>query len=156
MTRVGCGFDIHRLQEGRKLILGGVHIAFERGLLGHSDGDVLTHAIIDALLGAAALGDAGTHFASNDNMYEGADSINLLKQVGELLKKQDRIVSNIDATIICEQPKLSKFYEAMREKLANALDISVNQISIKSKTMEGLGAIGHNEAIAAQAAALIE
>lgn len=153
--RIGHGFDIHRFEEGHKLILGGVQIAFERGLRGHSDGDVLTHAIIDALLGAAALGDIGTHFPSTEQKYAGANSINLLKLVGELLTQHKHKIANIDATIICEEPKLAKFYAAMQKTLADALNLSLDQISVKAKTMEGMGEIGNSEAIAAHAVALI-
>lgn len=152
--RIGQGFDIHRLVEGRKLILGGVDIPFEKGLLGHSDGDALTHAIIDALLGAAALGDIGEHFPPSEQAYEGADSLKLLTKVAKLLETNDFKIINIDATIVCEQPKLSQAYEAMKVKLSAALPYHL--ISVKAKTMEGLGEIGRGEAIAAHAVALVD
>lgn len=153
--RIGQGYDIHRLVEGRPLVLGGVEIAHDKGLLGHSDGDALLHAITDALLGAAALGDIGVHFPPSEQAYAGANSMKLLRKVGELLKKNGFQILNIDSTIICEGPKLSPFYKTMRENIAEALGVSVDQTSVKAKTMEGLGEIGRKEAIAAQAIALI-
>jgi 2-C-methyl-D-erythritol 2,4-cyclodiphosphate synthase len=154
--RIGQGFDIHRLVEGRELVLGGVVIPHEKGLAGHSDGDALLHAIIDALLGAAALGDIGVHFPESEQAYAGARSINLLRKVGQLLAARGFIVINIDATIICEQPKLAKFYQEMRQQIATALVLHIEQVNVKAKTMEKLGEIGRGEAIAAQAIALIE
>jgi len=154
--RIGHGFDIHRLVEGRELVLGGVLIPHDKGLAGHSDGDALLHAIIDALLGAAALGDIGVHFPESEQAYAGAKSINLLRQVGQMLETQGFIVTNIDSTIICEAPKLSSFYEEMRQLIATTLVLHVNQVSVKAKTMEKLGEIGRGEAIAAEAVALIE
>lgn len=154
--RIGQGFDIHRLVDDRKLILGGVEIAYEQGLLGHSDGDALLHAITDAILGAAALGDIGVHFPPGDKDYAGASSLDLLRKSGELLKGKGFTILNIDSTIICDGPKLSPFYGAMRANIARALEISVDQTSVKAKTMEGLGEIGRKEAIAAEAIALIE
>jgi 2-C-methyl-D-erythritol 2,4-cyclodiphosphate synthase len=155
-VRIGQGYDIHRLEVGRKLILGGVDIPFDKGLVGHSDGDALTHAVIDALLGAACLGDIGVHYPPSEQAYAGANSINLLKQVGMLLVQRNYRIINIDSTLIAEKPKLSKFYELMRGNLAGALKLEIDQISIKAKTMEGLGEIGAGQAIAAQAIALIE
>ncbi len=154
--RVGQGFDIHRLVEGRKLILGGIEIAHDKGLLGHSDGDALLHAITDAVLGAAALGDIGVHFPPGEQAYEGANSMNLLRKVGGLLRSHGFHVVNVDSTIICEGPKLSPFYASMRKNIAEALSIEIEQTSVKAKTMEGLGEIGQKEAIAAQAIVLIE
>jgi 2-C-methyl-D-erythritol 2,4-cyclodiphosphate synthase len=155
-VRIGQGYDIHRLETGRKLILGGVDIPFDKGLVGHSDGDALTHAVIDALLGAACLGDIGVHYPPSEQVYAGANSVNLLKQVGMLLVQRNYRIINIDSTLIAEKPKLSKFYEQMRGNLAGALKLEIEQISIKAKTMEGLGEIGAGRAIAAQAIALIE
>jgi 2-C-methyl-D-erythritol 2,4-cyclodiphosphate synthase len=155
-VRIGQGYDIHRLEIGRKLILGGVDIPFDKGLVGHSDGDALTHAVIDALLGAACLGDIGVHYPPSEQAYAGANSIILLEQVGMLLVQRNYRIINIDSTLIAEKPKLSKFYELMRANLAGALKLEVDQISIKAKTMEGLGEIGAGQAIAAQAIALIE
>jgi 2-C-methyl-D-erythritol 2,4-cyclodiphosphate synthase len=154
--RIGQGYDIHRLETGRKLILGGVDIPFDKGLVGHSDGDALTHAVIDALLGAACLGDIGVHYPPSEQAYAGANSVNLLEKVGMLLVQRNYRIINIDSTLIAEKPKLSKFYESMRANLAGALKLDIDQISIKAKTMEGLGEIGAGQAIAAQAIALIE
>ncbi len=154
--RIGVGYDLHRLVEGRKLILGGVEIPFDKGLLGHSDSDVLTHAICDALLGAAALGDIGTHFPDSDPQWSGAPSLNLLAQVVELLSQNGFGVTNIDSTIITERPKLRAHIDSMRQQLASVLSISIDQISVKAKTNEGLDSVGRNEAIAAQAIVLIQ
>jgi 2-C-methyl-D-erythritol 2,4-cyclodiphosphate synthase len=154
--RVGTGFDIHRLVEGQPLVLGGVTIPFEKGLEGHSDGDALTHAIVDALLGAACLGDIGVHFPPADEKHAGANSIDLLKHVVDLLDGKLFYVQNVDATIICEAPKLSPYYEEMRGILAKAMRIEIDQVSIKSKTMERIGPIGEGLAIACQAVALVE
>lgn len=154
-TRIGIGYDIHRLVEGRKLILGGVEIPFEKGLLGHSDSDVLTHAICDALLGAAALGDIGTHFPDNDPRWEGASSLEFLARVVELVTQQGYRVANIDATVMAERPKLMTYMQAIRETLASALQINEDQVNIKAKTNEGLESVGRGEAMAAQAVALL-
>jgi len=153
--RVGIGNDIHRLVEGRKLILGGVEIPYERGLLGHSDGDSLTHAITDALLGAAALGDIGSHFSDLDPRWAGADSFVFLRHVRGLLEERGFEIANIDATILAERPKMAQNISVMKAKLAEAMGIDVSRINIKAKTNEGLDAIGRGEAIGAQAVALI-
>lgn len=153
--RVGIGNDIHRLVEGRKLILGGVEIPHERGLLGHSDGDSLTHAITDALLGAAALGDIGSHFSDRDPRWAGADSLLFLRHVRGLLEDRGFEIANVDATILAERPKMAPHISEMKVRLAEAMKISESQINIKAKTNEGLDAIGRGEAIAAQAVALI-
>jgi len=154
-NRIGIGYDIHRLVEGRKLVLGGVDIPFEKGLLGHSDSDVLTHAICDALLGAAALGDIGTHFPDNDPQWAGASSLDFLSRVVEMLTEKGYRVHNIDATVMAERPKLRPHMEAIRERLASALQIDLDQINVKAKTNEGLESVGRGEAIAAEAVALI-
>jgi 2-C-methyl-D-erythritol 2,4-cyclodiphosphate synthase len=154
-VRIGIGYDIHRLVEGRKLVLGGVPIPFEKGLLGHSDSDVLTHAICDALLGAAALGDIGTHFPDSDPRWAGASSLKFLEHVVELVTEKGYRVANIDATVIAERPKLRPHIQAIRESLASVLRIEVDQVNVKAKTNEGLESIGRGEAIAAQAVALI-
>ncbi|HKX26455.1 MAG TPA: 2-C-methyl-D-erythritol 4-phosphate cytidylyltransferase [Blastocatellia bacterium] len=153
--RAGIGHDIHRLVEDRKLILGGIEIPFERGLLGHSDGDSLTHAIIDALLGAAGLGDIGRHFSDQDPRWSGADSLEMLRSVSGLVRAEGYRIANIDATILAERPKLMPQIPGMRAKLAEALKIDLSQLNIKAKTNEGLDAVGRGEAIAAQAMALI-
>jgi 2-C-methyl-D-erythritol 2,4-cyclodiphosphate synthase len=153
--RVGIGNDIHRLVEGRKLILGGVEIPHERGLLGHSDGDSLTHAITDALLGAAALGDIGSHFSDRDPRWAGADSLVFLRHVRDLLEEQGFEIANVDATILAERPKMAPHISEMKVRLAEAMKISESQINVKAKTNEGLDSIGRGEAIAAQAIALI-
>lgn len=154
--RIGQGYDVHRLVEGRLLILGGMSIPHPKGLLGHSDADVLTHSIMDALLGAVALGDIGTHFPDKDPTYRGADSLVLLKKVGELIWEEGYKVGNIDSTIIAQQPKLATFLPKMRKKIADTLEISVDQVSIKATTEEGLGFTGNFEGIAAQAICLLE
>lgn len=156
MLRIGQGYDVHRLTEGRKLILGGVDIPWEKGLLGHSDADVLTHAVMDALLGALALGDIGKHFPDNDPAYAGADSIELLRQVGMLLKEKGWQVVNIDSTVAAQKPKLAPHIPAMRENIAAALGLPVDQISVKATTEEGLGITGKGEGMTATAIALIE
>lgn len=153
--RIGIGNDVHRLVEGRKLILGGVEIPFEKGLLGHSDGDSLSHAITDALLGAAGLGDIGTHFSDKDAKWKDADSLGFLRHVCELLAESGYSIANVDATILAERPKMMPHIPAMKIKLAEAMKINPAQINIKAKTNEGLDAIGRGEAIAAQAVALI-
>lgn len=154
--RVGMGYDVHRLTEGRDLILGGVKIPYEKGLLGHSDADVLVHAIMDALLGAAALGDIGKHFPDTDPEYEGISSIRLLEKTAALLEEQQYLVENIDATIIAQKPKMLPHIESMRKNIADALKISVEQVSIKATTEEGLGFTGTGEGISAQAVCLLE
>jgi 2-C-methyl-D-erythritol 2,4-cyclodiphosphate synthase len=154
-SRIGTGFDIHRLVEGRKLILGGVEIEFEKGLLGHSDSDVLTHAVCDALLGAAALGDIGSHFPDSDERFKGASSLDMLARVAELLAARGYRVANLDATIMAERPKLAPYIPRMRERLAERLGVAIEQVSVKAKTGEGLESIGRGEAMAAQAVALI-
>ncbi len=153
--RIGTGYDVHRLAAGRRLIIGGAEIPFDKGLLGHSDADVLSHAIMDALLGAAALGDIGTHFPDNDPAYQGISSIILLEQTGRLLEEHLFFVENIDATVIAQAPRLRPFIEAMRENIAKALGIAVTQINIKATTEEGLGFTGNGEGIAAQAICLL-
>ena len=152
-TRIGIGYDIHRLVEGRKLVLGGVEIPFEKGLLGHSDSDVLTHAICDALLGAAALGDIGTHFPDSDPRWAGASSLEFLQHVVELVAKKGYRVANIDATVIAERPKLRCSHSSDPRKPGSVLRIDIDQVSIKAKTNEGLESVGRGEAIAAQAVA---
>lgn len=154
--RVGLGYDVHKLVEGRDLILGGVTIPYEKGLLGHSDADVLVHAIMDALLGAAALGDIGKHFPDTDPAYKGADSLKLLECVGELLDEQMYVIENIDATIIAQRPKMAPHIPTMRENVARVLGIDVEQVNIKATTEEGLGFTGHGEGISSQAICAIE
>jgi len=154
-NRIGIGYDIHRLVEGRKLVLGGVDIPFEKGLLGHSDSDVLTHAICDALLGAAALGDIGTHFPDNDPQWAGASSLDFLSRVVEMLTEKGYRVHNVDATVMAERPKLRPYVQSIRESLASALQVDVDQVNIKAKTNEGLESVGRGEAIVAQAVALL-
>jgi len=149
--RVGMGYDVHKLVEGRALILGGVEIAYEKGLLGHSDADVLLHAIMDALLGAAALGDIGRHFPDSDPAYKGISSIKLLEHVGALLEEKNYVIGNIDATIIAQRPKMAPHIPVMRENIAKALQISVDQINVKATTEEGLGFTGSGEGISSQA-----
>ena len=156
MIRVGYGYDVHRLVEGRKLILGGVDIPFEKGLLGHSDADVLLHAVTDALFGAAALGDIGSHFPDTDPQYKGADSLKLLEACGQELAEHGWRIGNIDATIVAQRPKLLPFVPQMRENIARVLHISVDQVSLKGKTEEGLGFTGTGEGMAVHAVCLIE
>jgi len=153
--RVGMGYDVHRLVEGRKLIMGGVDIPYEKGLLGHSDADVIIHAIMDALLGAAALGDIGKNFPDNDDRYKGISSIELLKQVGKLIDGNNYIIENIDGTIIAQEPKMSPYIDDMRKNIADALGIDINQVSVKATTEEGLGFTGSCEGISSQAIASI-
>ncbi|MBP9996780.1 MAG: 2-C-methyl-D-erythritol 2,4-cyclodiphosphate synthase [Lachnospiraceae bacterium] len=153
--RVGMGYDVHRLVPDRKLIIGGVDIPYELGLLGHSDADVLLHAISDALLGAAALGDIGKHFPDTDEKYKGADSLMLLQQVGDLLTKEGYFIENIDATIIAQAPKMRPHIDTMRQNIANALGIDISQVSVKATTEEGLGFTGTKEGISAQAICMI-
>lgn len=154
--RIGMGYDVHRLTEGRDLILGGVKIPYEKGLMGHSDADVLLHAVMDALLGAAALGDIGRHFPDTDPAYKGASSIKLLEHVGGLIDEKLYIIGNIDATIIAQRPKMAPYVEQMRENVAQALKIDKDQINIKATTEEGLGFTGTGEGISAQAVACLE
>ncbi|MDY5985563.1 MAG: 2-C-methyl-D-erythritol 2,4-cyclodiphosphate synthase [Lachnoclostridium sp.] len=154
--RIGMGYDVHKLVEGRDLILGGVSIPYEKGLLGHSDADVLLHAIMDALLGAAALGDIGKHFPDTDPKYKGASSIKLLEHVGKLIDEKMYVIGNIDATIIAQRPKMAPHIEQMRKNVADALHIDVDQINIKATTEEGLGFTGSGEGISSQAIACLE
>ena len=156
MIRVGTGYDVHRLVEGRKLILGGVEIPYEKGLLGHSDADVLLHAIMDALLGAAALGDIGLHFPDTAKEYEGADSLKLLSVVGGMLRREGYTISNIDATIIAQQPKMRPHIEQRRRNIAGALRIGVDYVSVKATTEEHLGFTGEGLGISAQAICAVE
>lgn len=153
--RIGTGYDVHKLVEGRALILGGVTIPYERGLDGHSDADVIVHAIMDALLGAAALGDIGQHFPDTDPRYKGADSVKLLHEVGLILAAHGYSVENIDSTIIAQRPKLMSYLPEMRANVAKALNLSVDQVSIKATTEEHLGFTGRGEGISAQAVALL-
>ncbi|NLB88721.1 MAG: 2-C-methyl-D-erythritol 2,4-cyclodiphosphate synthase [Syntrophomonadaceae bacterium] len=153
--RVGIGYDVHRLSEGRKLILGGVEIPYHRGLLGHSDADVLIHAICDALLGAAGLGDIGRHFPDNDDKYKDIDSRLLLAEVGKKLAELGYYILNIDSTIVAEEPKLAPYIDAMCERIAEVLNISADKINVKATTNEKLGFEGRKEGISAQAIALI-
>ena len=154
--RIGHGYDVHRLVEGRPLILGGVTVPFEKGLLGHSDADVLAHAVMDAVLGAAALGDIGQHFPDNDPAYAGADSLALARQVARLLREAGWQAGNIDATILCQRPKLAPYIPAMRENLAAAFGLPAGTVSVKATTEEHLGFTGEGLGIAAHAVALIQ
>lgn len=154
--RIGTGYDVHRLVKERALILGGVVVPYEKGLLGHSDADVLVHAIMDALLGAAALGDIGQHFPDTEEEYRGISSLTLLKRVKIMLEAELYIVENIDATIIAQQPKLAPYLKEMRENVAAALEVDVSQVNLKATTEEGLGFTGNGDGIAAQAVCLIE
>ncbi len=149
--RVGIGYDVHKLTEGRDLILGGVKIPYSLGLLGHSDADVLLHAIMDALLGAAALGDIGKHFPDTDPAYKGISSIRLLEHVGELLLQEKYVIENIDATVIAQKPKLRPYIDEMEQNIAKALQIDKSQINVKATTEEGLGFTGNGEGISSQA-----
>lgn len=153
--RIGMGYDVHRLVEGRKCIIGGVEIPYEKGLLGHSDADVLLHAIMDALLGAAALGDIGKHFPDTDPAYKGASSMKLLERVGELLEENMFLVENIDATIIAQAPKMRPYIDTMRENIARALKIEVSQVNVKATTEEGLGFTGSGAGISSQAICML-
>lgn len=154
--RIGSGYDVHRLVEERDLILGGVKIPYTLGLLGHSDADVLLHAIMDSILGAAALGDIGKHFPDSDPKYKGISSIKLLTHVKELLKETGYKISNIDATIIAQAPKMAPHIPQMRENIAEALEIDVNQINVKATTEEGLGFTGEGKGISSQSICLLE
>ena len=153
--RIGMGYDVHKLVEGRDLIIGGVKIPYEKGLLGHSDADVLLHAIMDALLGAAALGDIGKHFPDTDPKYKGADSIALLKEVGSLIDKNHFVIENIDATIIAQAPKMRPHIDEMRINIAQALRIEMSQVNVKATTEEGLGFTGEGLGISSQAICLL-
>lgn len=153
--RIGLGYDVHRLVEERDLIIGGVTIPYEKGLLGHSDADVLLHAIMDSLLGASALGDIGTHFPDTDERYRGASSIKLLEEVGKLLYKNGFSINNIDSTIIAQKPRMSPHIMNMRENIAKALNIDINKINVKATTEEGLGFTGAGEGISSQSICLL-
>ena len=153
--RIGTGYDVHRLTENRKLILGGVEIEYEKGLLGHSDADVLVHAIMDALLGAAALGDIGKHFPDNDMQYKDISSIELLKRVAALIDEAGYAVENVDSTIVAQRPKLSPHIPKMRENIAAALGIELSRVNVKATTEEGLGFTGEGQGIASQAVCLL-
>lgn len=154
--RIGIGYDVHKLTENRKLILGGVEVPYKKGLLGHSDADVLVHAVMDALLGAVALGDIGRYFPDSDKTYQGADSMVLLSYVRDLIEKECYLIGNIDATIIAQQPKLASFLPQMAKNIANILKVSEKQVNVKATTEEGLGFTGNGEGISAQAICLLE
>ena len=154
--RVGMGYDVHRLVEERKLILGGVEIPYEKGLLGHSDADVLLHAVMDALLGAAALGDIGRHFPDSDPKYKGISSLLLLKHVGALLEEKCFLIENIDATVIAQRPKLKDYMDQMKRNIAETLGIDEDRVNVKATTEEGLGFTGSGEGISAQAICLLQ
>lgn len=154
--RIGMGYDVHKLVEGRKLILGGVEIPYEKGLLGHSDADVLLHAIMDALLGASALGDIGKHFPDTDPAYKGICSLKLLEHVAGLLEEHRFVIENIDATIIAQKPKMRPYIDRMRENIAAALQVELDQINVKATTEEGLGFTGSGEGISSQAVCMLE
>ena len=156
MTRFGMGYDVHQLVENRKLIIGGVDIPYEKGLLGHSDADVLLHAISDALLGAAALGDIGKHFPDTDPRYKGADSLKLLEEVGNLLAEKGYVVGNVDATIVAQKPKMLPHVPQMRENIARVLHVDIDQINVKATTEEHLGFTGSGQGISSYAVAGIE
>ena len=153
--RIGMGYDVHKLVENRDLILGGVKIPYSLGLLGHSDADVLLHAIMDSLLGAAALGDIGKHFPDNDDRYKGISSIELLKYVGSLLKENDWLIENIDSTILAQKPKMAPHIENMRKNISEALNIDIGQINVKATTEEGLGFTGEGKGISSQSICLL-
>ncbi len=153
--RIGHGYDVHRFAPDRELILGGVKIPFEMGLLGHSDADVLLHAVSDALLGAAALGDIGKHFPDTDPKYKGADSALLLKEVGKLIRQAGYSVSNVDATVLAQKPKIGGYTRQMRENIARALDVDLSRVSVKATTEEGLGFTGNMEGMACHAVCLL-
>ena len=153
--RIGHGYDVHRLVENRKLILGGVEIPYEKGLLGHSDADVLLHAVSDALLGALALGDIGKHFPDTDPAYAGADSLKLLELVVEKVREQGYAVGNLDATVLCQKPKLAPYIDSMREKIAAACGVSAEQVSVKATTEERLGFTGEGLGISAHCVCLL-
>lgn len=154
--RVGIGYDVHRFAPDRKLILGGTEIPFEAGLLGHSDADVLVHAVMDALLGAAALGDIGSHFPDTDERYKGISSMELLKETARLLDDRGYVIENIDAVVICQKPKLRPYIDIMRKNIADCLALETDQVSVKATTEEGLGFTGRMEGIASKAVCLLE
>lgn len=154
--RIGTGYDVHRLTDNRKLILGGVDIPYSMGLDGHSDADVLIHAIMDAMLGALALGDIGKHFPDNNDKYKGISSIILLKECGRIIKENGYKIGNIDSTVIAQAPKLAPYIEKMRQNIAEALDCEINRISVKATTEEHLGFTGRKEGISAQAVCILE
>lgn len=156
MTRIGMGYDVHQLVENRRLIIGGVDIPYEKGLLGHSDADVLLHAISDALLGAAALGDIGKHFPDTDPRYKGAESLKLLEEVGNLLAEKGYVVGNVDATIVAQKPKMLPHIPQMRENIARVLHVDIDQINVKATTEEHLGFTGSGQGISSYAVAGIE
>jgi 2-C-methyl-D-erythritol 2,4-cyclodiphosphate synthase len=156
MTRCGIGYDLHRLAAGRKLFIGGIEVPFDRGSVGHSDGDVLSHALCDALLGAAGLGDIGTHFPDTDPRWKGASSLMFLEHARRLLDERSMRINHVDAIVICERPKLGPHFPVMRAALAKALGIAPEQINLKAKTNEGTGEIGRGEAVAAQAVVTLE
>ena len=156
MLRIGMGYDVHQLVEGRKLIMGGVEIPHHKGLLGHSDADVMVHAVMDALIGAIAEGDIGKHFPDTDPKYKGISSIKLLKHVGELLKSKHAVIHNIDATIIAQKPKMAPYIMNMRENIAEALNIQISQINVKATTEEKLGFTGSEQGISSQAIVLVD
>ncbi|HEA68288.1 MAG TPA: 2-C-methyl-D-erythritol 2,4-cyclodiphosphate synthase [Desulfobacterales bacterium] len=154
--RIGMGYDVHRLVDGRKLVLGGVTIPFERGLLGHSDADVLIHAVCDALLGAAGMGDIGQHFPDTDSKYKDMISLKMLARVCDMIRSQGFVIENIDSTILAEAPKIAPYKEEMKKNIAHAVEIDMKRINIKATTTEGLGAFGKGEGIGAMSVALIE
>jgi 2-C-methyl-D-erythritol 2,4-cyclodiphosphate synthase len=156
MYRIGIGYDVHRLVEGRKCIIGGIEIPHEKGLLGHSDADVLIHAIMDAMLGALAMGDIGKHFPDNDGAYKNIDSKVLLKKVYELIKTEGYRINNLDTVVICEQPRLKNHIDTMRQTIADILQTDIKNISVKATTTEKLGFEGRGEGIAAQAVVMLE
>ena len=153
--RIGMGYDVHRLAENRALIIGGVEIPYEKGLLGHSDADVLLHAVMDALLGAAAMGDIGKHFPDTDPEYKGISSLILLEKVGELLRENGFIIENIDATIIAQAPKMRPYIDSMRENIARVLEVDISCVNVKATTEEGLGFTGSGEGISSQAICML-
>lgn len=153
--RIGSGYDVHKLVEGRKLIMGGVEIPHEKGLLGHSDADVLVHAIMDSILGALALGDIGKHFPDTDERYKGADSIKLLEHVNTLIRGKGYMIGNIDSTIIAQSPKMAPHIQSMRENIAKALETNIDNVNVKATTEEGLGFTGAKEGIASQSICLL-
>ncbi len=156
MSRIGIGYDVHRLEKGRKMILGGVEIPYEKGLLGHSDADVLVHAVMDAILGAIGLGDVGDFFPSSDDQWKDADSIEMLRKVAFRMQQDSYMLGNLDVVVVAEEPKMSPYREQMRENIARALFSQINQVSVKFTTTEGFGAEGKGEAISAKAVALVE
>ena len=156
MYRIGQGFDIHKLVENRKFIIGGVEVEYHKGLLGHSDADVLVHSIMDSMFGALALGDIGTHFPDNNSKYKNIDSLVLLKETYNIIKEKGYIINNLDNTILAQEPKMKPYIPLMKEKLSEILEIEKSQISIKAKTMEEQDSIGHNDSVAAQSVVLLK